>query len=233
MNGMIGRIRSNVVSIAKSPGIGAGIVALIVAFTPVSAQQTLLRVPTSVLQRYEGEWVYPDGEKINVRVHGETLYREADGQQVPFIPVTETLFRLGPVFTAEFILDKDGGATQLLTDGIVEYRLRRTGSKPAASAAPPPAVRIPKSVLEQYVGLYEYIPGQMKRTDLRVIVSMKGDTLFRDVGESNDPLIPISATRFRVGNTSQITEFVVDEAGVTQIMGRGFQQMLTRLKTKR
>jgi hypothetical protein len=36
-----------------------------------------------------------------------------------------------------------------------------------------------------------------------------------------------------VGNTSLGTEFVVDEAGVTQVMGTGFQQMLARLKPQR
>ena len=151
------------------------------------------------------------------------------------MPLSETRFRLGPVFTTEFVIDKAGGVTQILTDGVaVEYRLRRKGSPPAPPVAPPaPAVRVPRSVLEQYVGVYEYIPGQMKRTDLTIVVRLKGDVLTRDAGEAEMVLTPISETRFRAGNTSIMVEFVVDEAGVTQVMGSGGQQMLARLRPKR
>ena len=68
-------------------------------------------------------------------------------------------------------------------------------------------------MLERYVGTYEYIPGQMGRTDLRVVVRLKGDTLIRTMGR-DVVLTPISETRFRVCNTRMMVEFVVDEAGV-------------------
>jgi hypothetical protein len=45
--------------------------------------------------------------------------------------------------------------------------------------------------------------------------------------------VPVSDTRFTVANTSLVTEFVVDDAGVTQVMGSGFQQLLARLTSKR
>jgi hypothetical protein len=127
--------------------------------------------------------------------------------------------------------------TQVLSDGVgVEYRLRRKGSppaRPAASLAPAAgAVRVPKSVLERYVGVYEFIPGQMKRTDLTIVVRLRGDTLIRQMGVE-EILTPISETRFKVGSTSLMVEFVVDEAGVTQVLGSGGQQMLARLNPKR
>ena len=208
---------------------------LAIALEPVRAhQQTAVRVPTSVLQRYAGEWVYPDGDIVTLRVIGEILFREVPGQRVPLVPLSETLFRLGPVFTAEFVTDPTGRMTQILTDGVaVEYRLRRKGSPPASAAAPPaPTVRVPRSVLERYVGVYEYIPGQMSRTDLRIVVRLKGDVLTRDAGEADMVLTPISETRFRVAGTSLTVEFVVDDAGVTQVLGSGGQQMLARLKRK-
>ena len=71
----------------------------------------------------------------------------------------------------------------------------------------------------------------MGRTDLRVVVRLKGDTLIRTMGR-DVVLTPISETRFRVGNTRMMVEFVVDEAGVTQVMGSGFQQMLARLTSR-
>ena len=220
-------------SLAK---IAMGVLAVTIAVRPIEAQpQAPLRVPTSVLERYVGEWVYPDGNTVMVRLDGGTLFREIPGQRVPFVPMSETLFRLGPVFTAEFVIDQAGGITQILSDGTgVEFRLRRKGSppaKPAASAAPT-AVRVPKSVLERYVGVYEYIPGQMKRTDLRIVIGLKGDTLTRQMGRE-EILTPISETRFKVGSTSLMVEFVVDETGVTQVLGSGGQQMLARLTSKR
>ncbi len=80
------------------------------------------------------------------------------------------------------------------------------------------------------MGTYEYIPGQMSRTDRRVVIRLRGDTLIRG---RDVVLTPISETRFRAGDTRMMVEFVADEAGVTQVMGSGFQQMLARLTPER
>jgi hypothetical protein len=216
-----------------SAAIAGAVLALATAARPTQAQQAPARIPTSVLERYVGEYVYPDGNTVAVRLRGETLFREMPGQQVALVPLSETRFRLGPVFTAEFVIDRAGGVTQILSDGAgVEYRLRRKGSPPEPPAVVPPAVRVPRSVLERYVGVYEYLPGQMGRTDLTIVVRLKGDTLTRWMGQET-VLTPLSETRFRVGSTSLVVEFVVDEAGVTQVLGSGGQQMLARLTSKR
>jgi hypothetical protein len=135
------------------------------------------------------------------------------------------------MFTAEFVIDQAGGVTQVLSNGVdFEHRLPRKGSPAAPPAAPPvAAARVPRSVLERYVGTYEFIPGQIGRTDLSFVVRLEGETLIRSMQEDH-VLTPISETRFRVGTTSLVTEFVIDEAGVTQVMGSGFQQLLARLK---
>ena len=217
--------------------IAAGVLALAiavgaVAIGPMEAQAPV-RVPRAVLERYVGEYDQ-NGNTIKVLLQGDTLLREVPGQRVALMPLSETVFRMGPVFTAEFVIDQAGGVTMVLSDGIdIEYRLPRKGAR----SAPPPAmpvatVRVPRSVLARYVGTYDYIPGQMSRTDLKVVVKLKGDTLVRWMGK-DEVLTPVSETRFRVGNTRLFTEFVVDEAGVTQVMGSGWQQMLTRLKPKR
>lgn len=211
-------------------GIVVAVVGLAAAARPVDAQQpAAVRVPASVLDRYVGEWIYPDGNAINVRRRGDTLFRETGGQRVPFVPISETRFRLGYVFSAEFVTDKSGGITQILSDGAgVEFRLRRKGSRPAVlmtDSVPP--VRVPRSVLERYVGVYEYIPGQMSRTDLSIAVALEGDTLIRTMGQKQ-VLVPLSETQFRVAGTSLMVEFVVDDAGVTQVLGSGGQQMLAR-----
>ena len=211
-----------------------GILAVATAVKPVDAQQQgAVRVPRSVLERYVGEYDQ-NGSIIKITVSGDTLFRESAGQRVAFTPISETKFRTGPVFTAEFVTDKSGGVTQVVTDGAaVEFRIPRKGSKPI----PAPAVKakpVRKSVLQRYVGVYEFIPGQMKRTDLIVVIRLRGDTLIRAMsGLGETVLTPVSETRFKVGDTALFTEFVIDDAGVTQVMGTGFQQMLTRLNPSR
>ena len=213
----------------------AAVLALPIAGAALAAQPPV-RVPRAVLKRYVGEYDQ-NGSTVRVLVSGDTLIREVPGQRVAFVPISETLFRMGPVFTAEFVIGPAGAVTQVLTDGIeIEYRLPRRGApaaRPAAPAAAPAPVRVPRSVLERYVGVYEYIPGQMSRTDLRVVVRLDGDTLTRSLGgQRSAVLTPLSATRFRVGDTRLVTEFVIDDAGVTQVMGTGFQQMLARLTNR-
>ena len=216
--------------------IAAGVLALAMAAAPAAAQAPV-QVPRAVLERYVGEYDQ-DGTTIKVLLAGDTLFREIPGQRIAFLPVSETLFRIGPVFTAEFVIDQAGGVTQILSNGQgIEFRLRRKGSPPAPPAASPgaatAAVRVPRSVLERYVGVYEFIPGQMSRTDLRVVVRLEGDTLIREGAGPVANLTPVSETLFRVGDTSAMAEFVVDEAGVTQVMGSGFQQLLARLTPQR
>jgi hypothetical protein len=211
--------------------ITAGVLALGLAVAAVEAQQPApVRIPTSVLERYVGEYDQ-DGSTIMIRLSGDTLFRELPGQRIALQPISETQFRIGRLFTAEFVIDRAGGVTQVISDGAgVEFRIPRKGTRPA----PPPrvaAVRVPRSVLEQYVGVYEYLPGQMGRSDLRVVIRLRGDTLIR-VLPGEQVLTPISETRFRVAGTSLVVEFVVDEAGVTQVMGSGFQQLLARLTSR-
>jgi hypothetical protein len=204
----------------------------------IAAQQPVtVRVPRAVLEKYVGVYVYPDGSSFTVALDGDTLIQEIPGRRLAYAPISETIFMLGPVFTAEFVFDEAGGATQILSDGVgIEYRLRRKGSppsppKPRDSGAG--AVNVPKSVLQRYVGVYEFIPGQMSRTDLRITIRLEGDSLTREGTGPKAVLVPISETRFRVRDSSFVVEFVVDDAGVTQVLGTGFQQMLARLTSKR
>jgi len=222
--------RMNIAALAR---ITAVVVACVIHVRPIKAQ-TEVHVPRSVLEQYEGLWVYPAGNTVMISLNGDTLFRETQGQRIPLVPISATKFKAGPVFTAEFLTDNNGGITQILSDGVgTEFRLTRQGSPPAALPTEAAGVRVPRSVLQRYVGEYEYLPGQMSRTDLKVLVRLKGDTLMRSVGApQEDVLIPITQTRFRVANTSLVTEFVVDSAGVTQIMGSGSQQMKARLKLK-
>lgn len=208
-------------------GIVAGVLALAVSVVRMEAQAAV-RVPRPVLERYVGEYDQ-NGNTIKVTLSGDTLLREVPGQRVVLVPISETVFRMGPVFTAEFVVDQAGGVTQVLSDGVdIEFRLPRKGARKAPPSAPPAStVRVPREVLERYVGTYEFIPGQMGRTDLRVVVRLDGDKLVRWMGKE-EILTPVSETRFHVGNTRLMVEFVVDEAGVTQVMGTGFQQMLAR-----
>jgi hypothetical protein len=212
-------------------GIAAAVLTLAIAAAPIAAQAPV-QVPRSVLERYVGE--YGENGTTRVLIEGNTLVQETPGQRVALVPISETLFRTGAIFTVEFVTDQAGGVTQVLSNGVdFENRIPRRGSRASPPpAAPGPAMRVPRPVLERYVGTYEFLPGQMSRTDLRFTIRLEGDTLIRNM-QQEAVLTPLSETRFRVGNTSLVTEFVVDEAGVTQVMGSGFQQMLARLTPQR
>jgi hypothetical protein len=229
-------IRRNLVRIARSAAITAGLFALGIAGRPIAAQQQpSLRVPASVLARYVGDYVSAGGTTIMVRLHGDTLFHEEQQQRRILVPMSETQFWTAGVRTVEFVVDRAGGVTQLIGDGVeIESRFRRSGSPPAPPEAAPATVHVPRSVLERYVGKYEFIPGQMGRTDLRVTVRLHGDTLVRQLRpQVSVVLTPISETRFRVAGTSIMVEFVIDENGVTQVMGSGAQQLVARLTSKR
>jgi hypothetical protein len=206
--------------------------ALGIAIRPIVAQQQApVRVASSVLERYVGEYSIPNGRTVLIRLQGDTLIQQVERRSIILVPISETRFLLSAVFTVEFVIDQAGDVTMITGNGIEqELRIPRKGSRVAPPPPPPVAVRVPRSVLERYVGTYEYIPGQMSRIDLRIIVRLRGDTLIRQMGREV-VLTPISDTRFRVGDTSLIAEFVVDEAGVTHVMGSGFQQQLARRTT--
>src|SRR5687768_1847713 len=125
----------------------AGMLALVIAVVPMAAQQAPVRVPTSVLDRYVGAYEQ-NGTTINIRRNGDTLFREIPGQRMIMQPISETMFRMGPVITAEFVIDRRGGVTQVISDGVdIEYRLPRKGSRQASSSTPRASrVRVPRSV---------------------------------------------------------------------------------------
>jgi hypothetical protein len=207
------------------------VLALTITVRPVDAQQAPVRVARSVLEQYVGEYSYPPGQgsTLHISLSGDTLFREDAGRRVPLIPMSETMFRLGPRLTMEFVTDQSRGVTIILGNGAnMEFRLPRKGSR-VVLPPEPKAVPVPRSVLERYVGEYEYIAGQMNRTDLRVWIHLREQVLTQKL-DTNDErvLIPLSETRFAVSGTSLVTEFVIDEAGVTQIMGSGGREMLAR-----
>jgi hypothetical protein len=213
--------------------IAAGVIALVIAAAPTQAQQTGVRVPRAVLEQYVGEYLYPEGSSLHISLSGDTLFRDDPGRRTVMIPLSESVFRLGGSLTIEFVTDKSYGTTIILGNGAnMEFRLPRKGTRPVP-APRPKAVHVARSVLERYVGEYEYIPGQMTRTDLRVFIKLVGDGLTQTLDNNPDvALIPLSETRFAVSGTALITEFVIDDNGVTQVMGGGDRVMLARLKPK-
>ena len=55
-----------------------------VPLSPIQAQQPeAVRVPKAVLERYAGEYVYPDGVMtLKISVSGDTLFQETPGRRL-------------------------------------------------------------------------------------------------------------------------------------------------------
>ena len=122
---------------------------------------------------------------------------------------------------SKHMLDNLAGGTGRLPNEATRKRMAELVDSLTRVAA----VRVPTSVLERYVGEYEF-------PNYTVVVRLKGDTLTSQrlrLPEFN--LVPVSETRFRLGN--QDVEFVIDPAGgVTKVIRAGSQEVRGRRKPK-
>ena len=204
-------------SIATSARIAIGVLGLIIAVRPIDAQQpaaAAVSVPRSVLERYVGEYVYPTGTLALMRLRGDTLIREMNGQQDIYTPLSETRFRAGNTpFVAEFVTDQAGAVTQLL----------RAGNGPEIRIARVEGSSVPKPVLERYVGDYQFMPR------LTIAVRLRGQLLTaQQAGGPEIALMPVSETRFTVGTGSNAmeVEFVTDQGGaMTKVVRQGTYEL--------
>ena len=209
-------------SIATSARIATGVLALAIAVRPMEAQQpAAVSVPRSVLERYVGEYVYPTGALALMRLRGDTLVREMNGQQDVYTPISETRFRAGNTpMVAEFVIDPAGGVTQVL----------RAGNGPEIRVARIEAGPVPRSVLERYVGDYQFMPR------LTIAVRLRGQILTgQQAGGPEIALMPASETLFLVGSGSNVmeVEFVTDKAGaVTKVVRQGTYEIRAVRKSK-
>lgn len=116
-----------------------------------------------------------------------------------------------------------------LTIAVQHMEAQQQAAVPPAKAAP--AVRVPKSVLERYVGEYQFLP------KVTIVVRIKGDTILtgQAAGGPEMNLLPISETRFKPGspNIPLDVEFVIDQTGkVTQVLRQGTHEMRAVRKPK-
>jgi hypothetical protein len=219
------------VNIATSARAAVGVLALTIAIRPVQGQQPpqpqqpAVSVPRAVLERYVGEYLYPTGSLVLIRLRGDTLIREMNGQQDVYTPLSETRFKAGNTqLVADFVTDQAGVVTQILKPGggrggLPEIRLARLS-----------AGSVPKAVLERYVGDYQFLPR------LTIAVRVEGQILVGQLpGGPQTVLVPVSETRFTVGtgNNQMDVEFVTDKAGaVTKVVRQGAYELRATRKPK-
>ena len=205
-------------SIRAASRTALGILAFTIALRPVAAQQqppAPVNVPRAVLERYVGEYALTPWSLAFLRMKGDTLVREMNGQQEVYIALSETRFRVGSTpFIAEFMIDSAGAVTQIV----------KAANGPEMRAARLVAGPVPKSVLERYVGEYEFMP------KLSFVIRLRGETLSgqQTAGGPETALIPVSETRFTVGAgaTQLEVEFVTDKTGrMTKVVRQGTYEM--------
>ena len=212
-------------SIRAAARTALGVLAFSIALRPAGAQQqppAPVNVPRAVLERYVGEYALTPWSLAFLRMRGDTLVREMSGQQDAYIALSETRFRVGSTpFIAEFVIDQAGVVTQIVkAPNGPEMRSARLGGG-----------TVPKSVLERYVGEYEFMP------KLSFVIRLRGETLSgqQTAGGPETALIPVSETRFTVGAgaTQLEVEFVTDKAGqVTKVVRQGTYEMRGTRKAK-
>ena len=202
-----------------------GVLALALALRPVGAQQQqapAVNVPKSVLERYVGEYALTPWSLALLRMKGDTLIREMNGQQDVYIALSETRFRVGSTpFIADFVIDQAGAVTQIV----------KAANGPEMRASRIAAGPVPKSVLERYLGEYEFMP------KLSFVVRLRGETLSgqNTAGGPEVALVPVSETRFTVGagSTQMEVEFVTDKTGkMTKVVRQGAYEMRGTRKSK-
>jgi len=198
-------------------------VLVIAAFLPAEGQQpAAVNVPRSVLERYVGEDSLTPWSLALLRMRGDTLVREMNGQTDVYIPLSETRFRVGATpFVADFVVDQAGVVTQSV----------RAGNGPEMRAVRIGAGSVPRSVLERYVGEYEFMP------KLSFVVRLRGETLSgqQTTGGGEVALVPVSENRFTIGaGTGQMeVEFVTDKSGrMTKVVRQGTYEMRAMRKSK-
>jgi hypothetical protein len=214
----------NIMSIQAAARAAFGVLAFGIALQPVGAQQqpAAVSVPRSVLERYVGEYALTPWSLAFLRLKGDTLIREMNGQQEVYIALSETRFKVGNTpFTAEFAVDQAGAVTQIV----------KAPNGPEMRAARLVAGPVPRSVLERYVGEYEFMPR------LSFVIRLRGETLSgqQTTGGPETALIPVSETGFTVGGgaTQLEVEFVTDKEGkMTKVVRQGSYEMRAVRKAK-
>lgn len=211
-------------SITAAARAAVGLLALGVALRPAAAQQqpAPVNVPRSVLERYVGEYALTPWSLALLRMKGDTLVREMNGQQDAYIALSETRFRVGSTpFVADFVVDSAGRVTQIV----------KAPNGPEMRAARLVAASVPRSVLERYLGEYEFMPR------LSFVVRLRGETLSgqQTTGGPEVALIPVSETRFTVGagaNQMEV-EFVADKTGrMSKVVRQGTYELRGTRKSK-
>jgi CubicO group peptidase (beta-lactamase class C family) len=187
--------------------VGPGLVATRLAAAAVGdpyPQFAAIDLPDETLRRYVGVYQVDDSAERVVTVEDGVLYTSRGGRKTRAAPSSEThFFHRTSNSHFEFELE-DGAVTAMLMyqDGAEqpERALRVSGTVPTREA-----VRLDRSILERYVGVYEIQPG------FDLTVYLDGDALMtRATGQGSIAIHASSETEFYV------EEF---EARLTFVMG--------------
>jgi CubicO group peptidase (beta-lactamase class C family) len=193
--------------------VGPGLVATRLAAAAVGdpyPQFAAMELPAEVLQRYVGVYRIEDSTERLVTVDDGALYTSRGGRKTQAHPSSETHFFYRTSNSHfEFELE-DGAVTAMLmyqdAAKLPERAVRVSGTVPTREA-----VRLDRSILEGYVGVYEIQPG------FDLTVYLEGDALMtRATGQGSVAIHASSETEFYVEEFEARLTFVMGPDGKAQ-----------------
>jgi CubicO group peptidase (beta-lactamase class C family) len=177
--------------------------------------KTEIRVDKRILETYAGVYELTPDFAITIRLDGDVLKAQATGQdEFTLFAESETMFFLKVVEAKiEFVKDGSGQVTSIiLHQGGVDQTGKRKGVKESTPTRK--EMQIEKSVLQNYQGEYELVPG------FSISIRLDGDVLkAKATGQEEYPIYPESETVFFYKVVEAKIEFVKDNSGkVTSII---------------
>ena len=190
--------------------VGPGLVATRLAAAAVGdpyPQFAAIELPEETLRRYVGVYQVDDSTERMVTVADGVLYTSRGGRKTRAAPSSETHF-FYRTSNSHFAFELEDGAVTAMLTYQDDAELPERAVKVSDTVPTREALRLDRSILERYVGVYEIQPG------FDLTVYLEGDALMTwATGQSSVAIHASSETEFYVEEFDARLTFVVGPDG--------------------